>query len=63
MRTTAALAWKPSATLPKSRTSFAGIGYAEMVERARNLAPQIAARAEECERLRRLPEFDRARSA
>ena len=56
MRTTAALAWKPSATLPKSRTSFAGIGYAEMVERARNLAPQIAARAEECERLRRLPD-------
>ena len=56
MQTTAATAWKPSATLPKSRTSFASISYGEMVGRARALVPQIAARAEECERLRRMPD-------
>ena len=56
MQTTAATAWKPSATLPKSRTSFASISYGERVGRARALVPQIAARAEECERLRRMPD-------
>jgi 3-hydroxy-9,10-secoandrosta-1,3,5(10)-triene-9,17-dione monooxygenase len=53
---TARLQWTPSANLPKVRTSFAGVGYGEMVERARLLAPKIAARAEECEKLRRLPD-------
>ena len=48
--------WTPSATLPKKRTSFVGVGYDEMVARARALAPAIAARAEQCERLRRLPD-------
>ena len=48
--------WTPSATLPKTRTSFVGVGYDEMVARARALAPAIAARAAECERLRRLPD-------
>ncbi len=48
--------WTPSATLPKTRVSFAGVTYGEMVERARNLKPALAARAEECERLRRLPD-------
>jgi 3-hydroxy-9,10-secoandrosta-1,3,5(10)-triene-9,17-dione monooxygenase len=48
--------WTPSATLPTKQVSFAGVTSAEMVERARRLAPAIAARAEECERLRRLPE-------
>lgn len=55
-RSTTRLEWTPSATLPKARTSFAGVGYGEMVERARRLAPRIAGRAEECERLRRLPD-------
>jgi 3-hydroxy-9,10-secoandrosta-1,3,5(10)-triene-9,17-dione monooxygenase len=53
---TARFEWTPSATLPKARTSFAGVGYSEMVERARRLVPKIAARAEQCERLRRLPD-------
>lgn len=48
--------WTLSATLPKARVSFAGIGREEMVERARSLAPRISARAEECEQLRRLPD-------
>jgi 3-hydroxy-9,10-secoandrosta-1,3,5(10)-triene-9,17-dione monooxygenase len=48
--------WTPSPVLPKARVSFAGVGYEEMVARARALAPAIAARAEECERLRRLPD-------
>ena len=48
--------WTPSAILPKQRVSFAGVGYQEMVERARKLAPTLAARAEECEKLRRLPD-------
>ncbi len=48
--------WTPSATLPKTRVSFAGVTYGEMVERARNLKPALAARAEECERLRHLPD-------
>jgi len=48
--------WTPSATLPKERTSFAGIGYDEMVGHARDLAPKIAARADACEKLRRLPD-------
>jgi 3-hydroxy-9,10-secoandrosta-1,3,5(10)-triene-9,17-dione monooxygenase len=55
-QSTARLEWTPSANLPKARTSFAGVGYDEMLERARRLAPKIAARAEECERLRRLPD-------
>lgn len=50
------LSWTPSATLPKERVSFAGVSHGEMVERARRLAPAIAARAEACEQLRRLPE-------
>jgi 3-hydroxy-9,10-secoandrosta-1,3,5(10)-triene-9,17-dione monooxygenase len=48
--------WKPSATLPKEPVSFAEVGYKEMIERARRLAPTLAQRAEECERLRRLPD-------
>ena len=48
--------WTTSPVLPAARVSFAGVGYDEMVQRARTLAPSIAARAEECERLRRLPE-------
>ena len=48
--------WTLSATLPKARVSFAGVGREEMVERARGLAPRISARAEECEQLRRLPD-------
>ena len=55
-QSTARLEWTPSANLPKARTSFAGVGYDEMLERARRLVPKIAARAEECERLRRLPD-------
>ncbi|HEY6719386.1 MAG TPA: acyl-CoA dehydrogenase family protein [Reyranella sp.] len=53
---TARFAWTPSATLPKARASFAGVGYDEMLERARRLVPKIAARAEQCEQLRRLPD-------
>jgi 3-hydroxy-9,10-secoandrosta-1,3,5(10)-triene-9,17-dione monooxygenase len=53
---TARFEWTPSATLPKARTSFAGVGYDEMLERARRLVPKIAARAEQCEQLRRLPD-------
>src|SRR5229473_4519243 len=53
---TAKFEWTPSATLPKARTSFAGVGYDEMLERARRLAPTLAERAEACERLRRLPD-------
>ena len=48
--------WTLSATLPKARGSFAGVGREEMVERARSLAPRISERAEECEQLRRLPD-------
>jgi 3-hydroxy-9,10-secoandrosta-1,3,5(10)-triene-9,17-dione monooxygenase len=48
--------WTPSATLPKASASFAGVGYEKMVERARGLAPKIAARAEACEKLRRMPD-------
>ena len=48
--------WAPSATLPAERVSFAGIDGAEMIKRTRQLVPAIAARADECERLRRLPE-------
>jgi 3-hydroxy-9,10-secoandrosta-1,3,5(10)-triene-9,17-dione monooxygenase len=53
---TARFEWTPSANLPKARTSFADVGYGEMLERARRLVPKIAARAEQCERLRRLPD-------
>ena len=55
-QSTARLEWTPSANLPKARTSFVGVGYDEMLERARRLVPKIAARAEQCERLRRLPD-------
>jgi 3-hydroxy-9,10-secoandrosta-1,3,5(10)-triene-9,17-dione monooxygenase len=55
-RTAARFHWTPSATLPKERASFAGIGYDEMVGHARDLAPKIAARADACEKLRRLPD-------
>jgi Acyl-CoA dehydrogenases len=51
-----AIAWSPSPILPKDRTSFAGIGYAEMLQRARKLKPRLAERADACERLRRLPD-------
>ncbi|HJQ56577.1 MAG TPA: acyl-CoA dehydrogenase family protein [Vineibacter sp.] len=56
MPTTTAAGWTPSATLPKERVSFADVGYAEMLERARQLVPVLAKRAAECEALRRLPE-------
>jgi 3-hydroxy-9,10-secoandrosta-1,3,5(10)-triene-9,17-dione monooxygenase len=49
-------AWTPSAILPQQQVSFAGVGYDEMVGRAAKLAPSIAARAEHCEKLRRLPD-------
>jgi 3-hydroxy-9,10-secoandrosta-1,3,5(10)-triene-9,17-dione monooxygenase len=49
-------AWTPSPLLPRTRTSFAGVGYQEMVDRARALVPGLAARAAECEQLRRLPD-------
>jgi 3-hydroxy-9,10-secoandrosta-1,3,5(10)-triene-9,17-dione monooxygenase len=48
--------WTPSATLPRKPVSFAGVSHAEMVNRARKLAPVLAQRAETCERLRRMPE-------
>jgi 3-hydroxy-9,10-secoandrosta-1,3,5(10)-triene-9,17-dione monooxygenase len=48
--------WTPSPVLPEAPVSFAGVGYDEMVDRARRLVPSIAARAEACERLRRLPD-------
>ncbi len=50
------IAWSPSSILPKKRTSFAEVGYAEMLARARALKPALAERAETCERLRRLPD-------
>ena len=49
-------AWTPSPTLPKKPASFAGVGYDDMVVRARGLAARLAERAEVCERLRRLPD-------
>ena len=49
-------AWTPSAVLPKERVSFADVSYEEMVSRAHALAPKLAARAEACEKLRRLPD-------
>ncbi len=48
--------WTPSAVLPKERVSFADVSYEEMVSRAHALAPKLAARAEACEKLRRLPD-------
>lgn len=54
--TAARFDWTPSPILPKARTSFAGVSYDDMVQRARDLAPGIAARAEACEQLRRLPD-------
>jgi 3-hydroxy-9,10-secoandrosta-1,3,5(10)-triene-9,17-dione monooxygenase len=48
--------WVPSATLPKASTSFAGVGYAEMVGRAQALVPKFAERAAACERLGRQPD-------
>jgi 3-hydroxy-9,10-secoandrosta-1,3,5(10)-triene-9,17-dione monooxygenase len=56
MRTKRAADWTPSATLPNTPVSFTGVTYAEMLDRARALVPAIAARAGECERLRRLPD-------
>ncbi len=56
MRSTRAADWTPSATLPNTPVSFAGVTYAEMLDRARALVPTIAARAEACETLRRLPD-------
>ena len=46
--------WTPSKTLPAKPQSLAGVRYAEMVERARALAPVFAERAAACERERRL---------
>ena len=48
--------WTPSATLPKKPVSFAGVGYDEMLRRARDLRPKFAERATACEQLRRLPD-------
>lgn len=48
--------WTPSAVLPKTPVSFAGVGYEEMMSRVRALKPVLAQRAEDCERLRRLPD-------
>ena len=48
--------WTCSATLPKTQQSFAGVGYQEMVGRARALLPVLAARSADCELLGRLPE-------
>ena len=56
MRTKRAADWTPSATLPSTPVSFTGVTYAEMLDRARALVPAIAARAEACEKLRRLPD-------
>jgi len=56
MRTSGVVDWTPSATLPEKPVSFTGVGYTEMVERARALVPTIAGRAGLCESLRRLPE-------
>ena len=50
------MSWTPSKTLPKTPQSLAGIGYAEMVDRARALLPAFAERAAACERERRLPD-------
>src|SRR6478609_6459108 len=50
------ISWSPSPVLPKKRTSFAEVGYEEMLARARALKPRLAERAEACERLRRLPD-------
>jgi 3-hydroxy-9,10-secoandrosta-1,3,5(10)-triene-9,17-dione monooxygenase len=48
--------WTPSATLPSKPISFAGVGYEEMVRRARALLPKFAERALACEQLRRMPD-------
>lgn len=48
--------WTPSPNLPKTQVSFEGVSYDEMMKRVRHLVPSIAARADECERLRRLPD-------
>lgn len=48
--------WTPSATLPSKPVSFAGVGYEEMVRRARALMPMLAERALACEQLRRMPD-------
>ena len=56
MRTKRAADWTPSATLPNTPVSFTGVTYAEMLDRARALVPAIAARAGDCEKLRRLPD-------
>jgi 3-hydroxy-9,10-secoandrosta-1,3,5(10)-triene-9,17-dione monooxygenase len=54
MPDTGPIRWTPSAVLPKTRTSFADVGYDEMLSRARALKPRLADRAEECEKQRRL---------
>lgn len=56
MRTKRAAGWTRSATLPSTPVSFAGVPYEEMLDRARALVPAIAARAGDCETLRRLPD-------
>ena len=56
MRTRGTVDWTPSATLPDMPVSFTGVSYAEMLDRARSLVQTIAARASECEALRRLPD-------
>jgi 3-hydroxy-9,10-secoandrosta-1,3,5(10)-triene-9,17-dione monooxygenase len=49
-----AFRWTPSKTLPEQPQSLVGVGYGEMLERARSLLPGFAERAAECERQGRL---------
>ncbi len=48
--------WVPSATLPATPTSFAGVSHEEMMRRARALLPTLDQRAADSERLGRLPD-------
>src|SRR5262245_33195574 len=57
---TASFRWTPSAPRPDKPVSLAGVGYAEMLDRARALVPVFASRADACERLRRLPDDSEA---
>lgn len=51
-----AVSWSPSPNLPNARTSFAGVSYEAMLERARGLVPALRERAGETEMLRRMPD-------
>jgi 3-hydroxy-9,10-secoandrosta-1,3,5(10)-triene-9,17-dione monooxygenase len=46
--------WTPSRNLPAKPPSFAGVGYDEMLQRARSLLPAFAERAAQCEKARQL---------